>query len=210
MLPLRLLATQSDARLVELAGQGHERAFEALLERYRKPLLGYTRRRLLLPESRAEDALQQAFLSAWLALQQGVEVKDARAWLYRIAHNAAVSAWRRSGYDHDELSDAFHGAAGPEEELARRSVMRQTLIGLAGLPELQRDALLRTAVEGESYERVAAELVARLATIHLQTAAPDRRVAASSVGPVAPPLCPPCVLATRRPDLAVSVTRRTT
>lgn len=62
---VRLLLTQSDARLVELARAGHERAFEALVERYRRPLLGYCRR-LLLPHERAEDALQQGLLQAWL------------------------------------------------------------------------------------------------------------------------------------------------
>src|SRR6266511_2021014 len=102
---VRLLATQSDARLVELARQGHERAFEALVQRYRRPLLGYCRR-VLLPEARAEDALQQALLS----LQRGDEVRDARAWLYRIVHNTALNALRGSGYDYAELSEALSGA----------------------------------------------------------------------------------------------------
>lgn len=157
MLPLRLLQTQTDARLVELAAQGNERAFEALVQRYRKPLLRYARR-VLLPEARAEDALQQAFLSAWLALQAGTEVKDPRAWLYRIAHNAAVSGLRRSGYDHDELNEALRGAEAPEADLERRMAVRQTLIGLAALPELQREGLLRTAIEGQSHEAVAGAL----------------------------------------------------
>jgi hypothetical protein len=36
---LALLRAQTDERLVELARAGHERAFEAIVERYRKPLL---------------------------------------------------------------------------------------------------------------------------------------------------------------------------
>ena len=39
-----LLRTQSDERLVELARGGHERAFEAMVERYRGPLLRAARR----------------------------------------------------------------------------------------------------------------------------------------------------------------------
>src|SRR5437763_16629847 len=92
---VRLLATQSDGRLVDLARQGHERAFEALVLRYRRPLLGYCRR-VLLPEARAEDALQQALLQAWLALQRGDEVRDARAWLYRLVRHTALNAMRSS------------------------------------------------------------------------------------------------------------------
>ena len=147
---VRLLATQSDARLVELARGGHERAFEALVQRYRRPLLAYCRR-VLLPEARAEDALQQALLRAWLALQRGAEVRDARAWLYRIVHNTALNALRGSGYDYAELSEALTGAGAPQEDLERRIAVREALAGLAALPEAQREALLRTAVEGASH-----------------------------------------------------------
>src|SRR4051795_12276863 len=80
-----LLRTQTDERLVVLARAGHERAFEAIVERYRGALLRASRR--YLPEARAEDALQQAFIAAWSALQRGDEVRDLRAWLYRIVHN---------------------------------------------------------------------------------------------------------------------------
>src|SRR5919106_796959 len=57
-----LFRTQSDARLVALASAGHDRAFEAIVERYRRPLLRACRR--ILPEARAGDALQQALLAA--------------------------------------------------------------------------------------------------------------------------------------------------
>jgi RNA polymerase sigma factor (sigma-70 family) len=154
---LPLLRTQSDARLLELARGGHERAFEALVQRYRKPLLAYCRR-LLLPEARAEDALQQALMRAWIAISAGSEVRDAKAWLYRIVHNTAVSALRRSGYDYVELDESLHGADAPEADLERRIAVRETLAGIAALPEAQRDVLLRTAVGGESHEQVAATL----------------------------------------------------
>ncbi|HYL71111.1 MAG TPA: sigma-70 family RNA polymerase sigma factor [Candidatus Dormibacteraeota bacterium] len=156
-LPLRLLQTQSDARLLAAARAGHERAFEALVLRYRKPLLRYCRR-LLLPEARAEDALQQGLMKAWLALRGGTEVRDVRAWLYRIVHNAAVDALRSSGYDYEQLNDSLHGAMAPASDLERRTAVRQALAGLSALPELQREVLLRTAVDGHSYEQVAAAL----------------------------------------------------
>jgi RNA polymerase sigma factor (sigma-70 family) len=156
-IPLRVLRTQSDARLVEFARGGHERAFEALVHRYRKPLLGYCRR-MLLPEARAEDALQQGLLQAWLALRDGGEVRDAKAWLYRIVHNAAISALRRSGYDYVELDESLHGASAPESDIDRRIAVREALAGLAALPEAQREVLLRTAIQGHTHEQVAAAL----------------------------------------------------
>lgn len=154
---VRLLLTQSDQRLVELARAGHERAFEALVQRYRRPLLGYCRR-LLLPNERAEDALQQGLLQAWLALQGGTEVREVKPWLYRVVHNAALNMLRRSGYDWAELNEALSGGGAPTEDLDRRIAVRETLAGMAALPELQREALLRTAVDGSSYQQTAATM----------------------------------------------------
>ncbi len=138
-----LLRTQSDARLMALAGRGGERAFEAIVERYRKPLLRWCRR--FLPEARAEDAVQTTFLKAWVALQEGAAVDELRPWLYRIARNTAIDNARKAGYDYDELKEALRVAPGPDDELERRQVIRQTLAGVAGLPDKQREALLQTA-----------------------------------------------------------------
>ncbi len=154
---VRLLLTQSDARLVAFARSGHERAFEALVQRYRRPLHNYCRR-LLLSDERAEDALQQALLQAWLALRAGTEVSDVRPWLYRIVHNAAVNALRVSGYDYCKLNESLSGAGAPQEDLDRRIAVREALAGLAALPEMQREALLRTAVEGRTHQQVARDL----------------------------------------------------
>src|SRR3954451_8801638 len=151
-----LLRTQSDDRLVMLAEAGHERAFEAIVERYRGALLRAARR--YLPEARAEDALQQAYIAAWSALQRGDEVRDLRAWLYRIVHNTALNQLRVAGYDYAELDDALRGTDAPQEEMERRAVVRQTLTGLAALPDRQREALLRIAVEGRAQDEVAREL----------------------------------------------------
>jgi RNA polymerase sigma factor (sigma-70 family) len=153
----RVLLTQSDARLVAFARAGHERAFEALVRRYRGPLLGYCRR-LLLSEERAEDALQQALMQAWLALRGGTEVQNAKAWLYRIVHNSALNALRVSGYDYCTLSESLSGADAPQEDLDRRIAVREALAGLAALPEMQREALLRTAIEGSSHQETARQL----------------------------------------------------
>src|SRR3954470_13120448 len=151
-----LLRTQSDERLVALVQSGHERAFEAIVERYRKPLLGACRR--ILPEARAEDALQQALVAAWKGLERGDDVHELRPWLYRIARNTALNQLRVAGYDLDELVETLSAAHDPEEEVLRRAVVRQTLAAVAALPERQREALLRTAVDGHGQDEVARDL----------------------------------------------------
>ena len=151
-----LLRTQSDERLVALARGGHDRAFEAIVERYRRPLLRACRR--ILPEARAEDALQQALMAAWAGLARGDDVVELRPWLFRIVRNTALNQLRVSGYDLDELVETLSSADDPEDEVVRRAVVRQTLAAVAALPDRQREALLRTAIEGQAQADVARDL----------------------------------------------------
>ncbi|MDP9346712.1 MAG: sigma-70 family RNA polymerase sigma factor, partial [Actinomycetota bacterium] len=154
-----LLATQSDARLLALAAAGHDRAFEAIVERYRRPLGRYLRRVLSGPL--AEDVLQATFVNAWTSLRRGTEVRDLRPWLYRIAHNQAVNALSRAEprlaveHDADRLAATV---AGPEAEVERRDTLKRALTAIAGLPDRQRAALVAVAVEDRSHPDVAREL----------------------------------------------------
>jgi len=154
-----LLAAQSDRRLVELARMGQERAFEALVQRYRRPLLCYGAR-LGLADGLAEDVLQLAFLQAWLALERGVVVREPRAWLYRIVHNAAVNAMRGSRELDPSVIDPDHVAAvgAGESGLERAMQVREALADVAALPHMQREAILLSAVDGRTHEEVASML----------------------------------------------------
>jgi RNA polymerase sigma factor (sigma-70 family) len=156
---IRVLAGQSDQRLVALVREGHERAFEALVHRYRRPLLRYCRR-LRLSDARAEDVLQQAFLQAWLALGRGVEVRELKPWLYRIVHNAAVNSMRGPLDSHAQLSDAplARAAIAGDSELERRAALRDALADVAALPRLQQQAIFLTAVDGQTHDEVASAL----------------------------------------------------
>jgi RNA polymerase sigma factor (sigma-70 family) len=153
---LRFLQTQPDQRLVELARAGHERAFEALVRRYRGPLLAYCRR--VAPRGTApEDILQQGLLLAWRALSGGAEVRDPRSWLYRIVHNVAITAMRAGR----ELPDgvlAEQGAPPVDQLVEQRIAAREALAGLAGLPELQRQVMVSAALDGRSHDEIAAAL----------------------------------------------------
>ncbi len=153
----RLLATQSDERLLALVREGHERAFEALVQRYRRPLLNYCRR-LPIPEARVEDVLQQALLKTWIALRGGADVRDIKAWLYRVVHNTAVNAVRDAAHDGERLADPTLRAGVGQADLERGLVVRETLAEVAALPLLQREVIVRTAVGGYSHEQVASDL----------------------------------------------------
>ncbi|HWX45223.1 MAG TPA: sigma-70 family RNA polymerase sigma factor [Solirubrobacteraceae bacterium] len=156
-IPTRLLATQSDERLLALVREGHERAFEALVHRYRKPLLYYARR-LPLPDARAEDIVQLALLKTWIAVREGAEVRDLKAWLYRVVHNTAVNAIRDAAHDGDPVADPPLRLGAGESDVDRGLALRETLAEVAALPALQREVIVRTAVAGHSHEQVASDL----------------------------------------------------
>jgi RNA polymerase sigma factor (sigma-70 family) len=152
----RLLATQSDQRLLELARRGHERAFEAVVHRYRRPLLRYCGH-MGLSDGRAEDVLQHSLLQAWLALERQAEVRELRPWLYRIVHNTAVNAMHRAKEDHGPLVawQTGGGATAAEADLERRIAVRDALGDVAELPQMQREAILLSAIAGRSHGEVA-------------------------------------------------------
>ncbi|HEX6744255.1 MAG TPA: RNA polymerase sigma factor [Solirubrobacteraceae bacterium] len=150
-----LLRTQSDHRLVALAADGHDRAFEAIVERYRRPLQRYLRR--LLSEALAEDVLQATFVRAWQALRAGTDVRELRPWLYRIAHNQALNTLRAAG----SALPAVAAEVPPvslEAEVERREELRAALHGIEALPDRQRAALVAIAVADRAHADVAREL----------------------------------------------------
>ena len=157
LLSSALLRAQTDDRLVELAAAGHDRAFEAIVERYRRPLLRYLRR--LLSDTLAEDVVQATFINAWSSLRTGTEVRELRPWLYRIAHNAAINSLKKVGEAMEEVPESAGGfATEPAAELERRDEMQQALTSIAALPSRQRAALLAVAVDGRAHADVAQEL----------------------------------------------------
>ena len=150
------LTAQSDERLVSLVRQGHEGAFETFVQRYRAPLLAYCRR-MGLSQWRAEEVLQQALLQVWLALRSGTEVRDPKSWLYRIVHNGAVNAMCRTSEDHARLSEAIHDRAAIADEASPQwpMAMREALDEVVALPQMQREAVLLTAMDGQTHREVA-------------------------------------------------------
>jgi RNA polymerase sigma factor (sigma-70 family) len=146
---------QPDARLVELARAGDERAFETLVRRYWRELSIHADR-LLGAEGRSEDACQQALLQAWLALRSGDEVHEVRAWLYRIVHNCAVTTLRRARHETVELNEATDTA--DDDDPDARLVLGEIFERLSAMPAHQRHAIVMTAVSGRSQAETAAEL----------------------------------------------------
>jgi RNA polymerase sigma factor (sigma-70 family) len=151
-----LLRAQSDARLVDLTRAGNDRAFEAIVARYKGDLLRYCAR--ILPDGRGEDAVQQSFVNAYRALHGDTTPLSLQSWLFSIAHNVSLNILRQRGSDHEPL-DAHPGTAEPvHATFERRERFRDVLAAVAALPPGQRDAIVLREIEGRGHEEIAREL----------------------------------------------------
>ena len=83
-----------DARLSRLAAGGDARAFEAIFERHHQELYRYCRA-ILADADDAQDALQSTMIAAMRALPGEQRTIALRPWLFRVAHNEAISIVRR-------------------------------------------------------------------------------------------------------------------
>jgi len=152
----RLLRSQSDERLVELTRAGHAEAFEAIVGRYRRPLLRYCER--LLPASQAEDAVQDVLTRAHAALERTEGEMHLRAWLYRIAHNASISVLRQHVATLEPLTEDLDGVEPPDQAFERSQDFRELIASVQALPEQQRNAITLRELEGRSYEEISTAL----------------------------------------------------
>ena len=81
-------------RRIESMARDDHAYFEALFATYQQPLLSYLCR-LLGDDARAEELCQEVFARAYKARRSLDSVENVRAWLYRIATNAARDELRR-------------------------------------------------------------------------------------------------------------------
>jgi RNA polymerase sigma factor (sigma-70 family) len=146
-----------DEFLASRAAAGNSAAFTVLYERYHDALLGYCRSILLNAED-ANDATQSALENALRALPRREPGRPLKPWLYRIAHNEAITIVRRRRPQVEFDSDAELTVPGPEVDAETRGRLNQLVSDLRELPERQRGALVMRELSGLSYDEIGAAL----------------------------------------------------
>lgn len=123
-------AQWEDAALVEACLAGDERAWVALIEKYKR-LIYSILMKYRMPEQDAADVFQAVCLDLYTELGQLREVGALRGWLARVAANKCFH-WRRRGINRpeEELDEKVHGlpeAGDPEwlQALEREQVVRE-------------------------------------------------------------------------------------
>jgi RNA polymerase sigma-70 factor (ECF subfamily) len=160
-----------DERLLTQVAKGDPRAFELLYQRYARPVLGLALRRLG-DHGRAEDAVQETFVSVWRsASTYRPERGRATAWLYAVARNAIADRARRRGDVLAEAPDAPSDAAGPEERAEQSWLAWRVHRALEELPDREREPI-ELAYWGQlSQSEIAQRLGIPLGTVKTRTRA---------------------------------------
>ncbi|HEY1457842.1 MAG TPA: RNA polymerase sigma factor, partial [Solirubrobacteraceae bacterium] len=153
-LPARLL---SDERLAKLASRGDARAFATIYARHHQALYRYCRS-IVRNDHDAQDALQNAMTSAYAAVCSSEREIAVRPWLFRIAHNEAISILRRRGREDGCLDTDEPSEVGLEHTVSQRERLRMLVADLKALSERQRAALLMRELSGLSIQETAAAL----------------------------------------------------
>src|SRR5436190_8017082 len=110
----RTLSDVPDDRLVELARQNDKAAFEALMRRHNRRLFRVTRS-VLRDSDAAEDAVQEAYLRAFMHLDSYKPTGRFSAWLTRVALNEALMMRRRDRGDTVSIDDVREELLTPAE-----------------------------------------------------------------------------------------------
>src|SRR3954467_2311989 len=170
------LRIRSEGALRSRAARGDAAAFTAVYERHHQALYRYCRS-ILRHDQDAQDALQNTMTRAFAALQDERRTIEIRPWLFRIAHNEAISMLRkrRESALLDEVTDASGELV---DRVAEREEMRLLQLDLADLPERQRAALVLRELNGLSHVEIGGVL--GIAPSAVKTAIFEARTALSS------------------------------
>ena len=84
----------AEARLVSDARGGSQAAFEQIVRRYQRPVIGLIVR-MTGDRALAEDLAQDTFVKAFRHLASFDATRRLSSWLFRIAHNTTLDALRR-------------------------------------------------------------------------------------------------------------------
>src|ERR1700722_11622453 len=137
----RIASVCSDAELIERAGAGDRSAFDKLYSRYSRPVFGLALRRLG-DRGRAEDAVQETFVSVWRAARTySPERGPGAPWLYGIARNAIVDRSRARNEPAVVAPDLASTEVGPDERAEQAWTQWQVHRALERLPVSERDVI---------------------------------------------------------------------
>jgi RNA polymerase sigma factor (sigma-70 family) len=164
----RAFAHLSDEAVVALIARSDEQALAELYDRFGRVAYGLALR-ILRDAALAEDAVQEAFLTAWRRADTFMpERAKASTWLMTLVHRRAVDLVRREERRRTEPIDAAEERAGDgpaEDAVWLRYERERVQAALRRLPDQQREALELAYYGGFTQSELAERLGQPVGTI---------------------------------------------
>jgi len=145
---------------------GDDRAFEQLYLRYQRRIAAYVYG-MVHDYGRAEDITQDVFISA-LRRMRATDARIAfKPWIYEIAKNACIDAFRRSkraeevSYDVEDGAERLHlmsNGPTPDAAVDTRMSLDHLRGAFGGLSEAHHQILVMRELEGLSYRQIGERL----------------------------------------------------
>ena len=159
-----------DLDLVAGVRAGDDRAFEALFLRYQPRIAAYVNG-MVGDHGRAEDITQEVFMSALRRLREDDQREILfRPWIYEIAKNKCIDAYRRGRHTvelsldaKDQIGAAEHGrlaepGATPDTAVEGKLAFDNLRGAFGGLSPVHHEILVMREFEGLSYREIGERL----------------------------------------------------
>ena len=166
----------SDEVLVTQVAQGSSAALETLYDRYAATVLGVSLK-VIGDRALAEDVLQETFWRVWQSASTYQSLRGSfTGWLFRIARNLAIDAYRRRNVrpqavlENEEREPALDKISDPSadvlEQVQSNMQNRQVRHLLSALPRVQRQVIELAYFYGLTRQEIAEATGEALGTIH--------------------------------------------
>jgi RNA polymerase sigma-70 factor, ECF subfamily len=164
-------AAVSDVDVMLRVKTGDESAFAYLVQKYRRPMVGFMYRLCHNP-STAEELAQEVFLRVYRSRTTYEPNAKFTTWLYRIATNLAVNHARDTRHERPENTlrldepdretgntpDLADDSLSAEEQILRRERLAAIRSKVNALPERQRVAVIMHKYQQMDYREIAGVL----------------------------------------------------
>lgn len=159
----------SDVEVMLRVKAGDESAFAILVQKYRRPMVGFMYRLCHNPAT-AEELAQEVFLRVYRSRESYEPSAKFTTWLYRIATNLAVNHARDTRHERPENTvrldepdqgtgttpDLADDSLTAEEQILRRERLSAIRAKVNALPERQRLAVIMHKYQQMDYRQIAA------------------------------------------------------
>jgi RNA polymerase sigma-70 factor (ECF subfamily) len=162
---------KTDEQIVVLTLKNQD-YYLCLMKRYEAKLLNYILKISNINKEDAEDILQEIFIKAYQNLNDFDLNFKFSNWIYSIAHNATISAFRKKkvrpqtvSWEDKDLNNILESTLDVENTSLQKLTYKQILKIINRLPLKYKDVLILKFMEGKDYREISDILHKPMGTI---------------------------------------------